>query len=125
MDILTQAKEMYRDEHKSASLNNEAAWGASRAHKKWDSPDPVDLTGDAPSQTNEALFGHDAQLRPMGKKRASKKQKSETTTTSGARVLKDLLHRSNSGRLCAKSIGQNVKMRPGRIRGPQKTKPPK
>ena len=46
-------------------------------------PDPIDLTGDVPSQTNEALFGQDVEARPMGKKRASKKQKSETTSSTG------------------------------------------
>ena len=46
-------------------------------------PEEVDLTGDVPRQTNEALSGHDTQPRPMGKKRASKKAKSETTTSTG------------------------------------------
>ena len=83
MDILTHAKEMYRIESKNAPFNNEEAWGVLRTHKKWDAPETVDLTGDVPSQANEALFGHDAQPRPMGKKRAAKKQKSETTTSTG------------------------------------------
>ena len=81
VDILTHAKEMYRNENRNTPFNNEEAWGVLRTHKKWDAPDTVDLTGDVPSQANEALFGHDAQPRPMGKKRAAKKQKSEITTS--------------------------------------------
>jgi hypothetical protein len=83
MDILTRAKEMYRNENKNEPFHNEEAWSVLRSHKKWDAPDTVDLTGDVPSQANEALFGNDAQPRPMGKKRATKKQKSETTTSTG------------------------------------------
>ena len=83
MDVLKRAKQMYRDEHKTEPFNNEEARKVLRAHKKWDAPDPIDLTGDVPSQTNEALFGHDAEARPIGKKRALKKQKFETTTSTG------------------------------------------
>lgn len=72
------ARKMYRDESRSVSFNNEVMWEVLRAHKKWDVPEALDLTSDASSQTNEALFGHDPQPRPMGKKRASKKAKSET-----------------------------------------------
>ena len=42
-----------------------------------------DLTVDLPSQANEALFGHDAEPRPIGKKRVAKKQKSDATTSTG------------------------------------------
>ena len=54
-----------------------------RKHQKRNAPEAVDLTGDVPSQTNEALFGHDAKARPIEKKWATKKQKSETTTSTG------------------------------------------
>lgn len=64
-------------------FNNEEAWEVLRAHKKWDTPEPLDLTGDVPNQKNEALFDHDQQPRPMGKKCASKKAKSESTTSTG------------------------------------------
>jgi hypothetical protein len=85
MDIMKRAREMYRDEHKIAPFNSKEAWEVLRGHQKWNAPDPLDLTGDVPSQTNEALFGHDEQPRPMGKKRASKKAISESTTsTEGA-----------------------------------------
>ena len=57
MDVLTRAKEMYRNENKNAPFHNEEAWSVLRNHKKWDTPDTVDLTGDVPSQANEALFG--------------------------------------------------------------------
>lgn len=73
MDILNGAKEIYRDEHRMTSFNNEETWQVLCTHKKWESPDPVDLTGDVPSQTNEGLFGHDEQPRPISKKGASKK----------------------------------------------------
>jgi hypothetical protein len=121
MDILTRAKDMYCNEHKNAPFNNEEAWAILRRHKKWDAPDTVDLTGDVPSQANEVLFGYDAQPRPMGKKRAAKKQKSETTASTGARVPKDLFRRPNSGKLCARNIGLNVKMRPWLTKRPLKT----
>lgn len=98
MDILTRAKEYYRMENNSAPFNNEAAWNIFRAHKKWDAPDPIDLTGDVPSHTNETLFGSDAHPRPIRKKQVSNKQKSETTTP-GARVPEDLFRRPNSGTL--------------------------
>lgn len=81
VDILTRANLLYRQEN--PPFTNEEAWSVLRTHRKWDVPVAVDLTGDVPSQTNEDLFGHDAEPRPIGKKWATKKQKSETTTTTG------------------------------------------
>jgi hypothetical protein len=108
MDILTRAKEYYRAENNFAPFNNEAAWIVFRAHKKWDVPDPIDLTGDVPSQTNEALFGHDAEAHTIGKKGLRRNKRSRKRQAPGARVPEDLLRRINSWRLCNKSFGQNV-----------------
>lgn len=83
MDIIRRAREIYRDEHRDATFNNEEAWEVLRAHKKWDAPEAIDLTSDVPSQINEALFSADDQPRPMGKKHASKKAKSKSTTSTG------------------------------------------
>ena len=66
---------MYRDEHNTASFTNEEAWEVLRAHKKWDAPEALDLTGDVTSQTNEALFGHDDQPRLMKKKNVLRRNK--------------------------------------------------
>ena len=82
VDVLTRAHQLYRQEN--PLFANEDAWTVLRKHRKWDAPEAVDLTGDVPSQTNESLFGHDEEPRPIGKKRASKKQKSEATTSTGA-----------------------------------------
>lgn len=81
VDIPTRANLLYRQEN--PPFTNEEAWSVLRTHRKWDAPVAVDLTGDVPSQTNEDLFGHDAEPRLIGKKRDTKKQKSETTTSTG------------------------------------------
>lgn len=73
-------QQLYRQDHSNAPFANEEAWSLLRKHQKWNALEAVDLTGDVPSQTNEALFGHDEKPQPIGKKRASKKQKSERTT---------------------------------------------
>ena len=104
MDILTRAKDIYRNESRNAPFNSEEAWGVLRKHKKWDAPETVDLTGDVPSQANEALFGHDAQPRPMGKKRAAKKQKSETTASTGGTSTGESVSSAQWGSKCARSI---------------------
>ena len=78
MDILKRANQTYRDEHNNTSFNNDEVWNVLRKHRNWDAPAPIDLTGDIPSQINEALFGHDEEPHPMGKKRA------EGTSTGGS-----------------------------------------
>lgn len=86
VDILKWANQLFRDKHNNAPFSNDEAWSVLRKLQKWNAPEAVDLTGDVPRQTNEALFGHDEEPRPIGKKRASKKQKSETTTSTGGTV---------------------------------------
>ena len=86
MDIHKRAKQMYRDEHKTAPFYNEEAWKVLRGHKEWDAPDPLDLTGDVPSQTNEALFGHDEQPRPIGKNMCFKETKIRDNATTGGKT---------------------------------------
>jgi hypothetical protein len=81
--ILKRVNQTYRDKHNNTPFCNDEAWNVLHKHHKWDALDAVDLIGDVPSQKNEALFGHDEEPRPIGKKRASKKQISETTTTTG------------------------------------------
>lgn len=83
VDILKRANQLYRDEHNNVPFANDLAWSVLLKHKKWNAPEAVDLTGDVPSQTNDALFGHDEEPRPIGKKRAFKKQKFNTTTSTG------------------------------------------
>ena len=104
MDVLKRAKQTYRDEHKAASFNNEEAWDVLRKHKKWDASEPVDLTGEVPSQSNKALFGHDEQPHPIGKNRASKKAKFETTTSTEGASTGRSSSQANSRRLCNTSI---------------------
>ena len=81
MDNMIRARQIYRDEHRGVSFPQEDAWQVLRSHKKWDAPEPVDLTGNVPSQTNEVLFSHDRKPRPMGKILATKKAKFETTVS--------------------------------------------
>lgn len=64
-------------------FGQEETWLILRAYPKWDAPDSIDLTGDVPGQSNEELFGHDARPRPPGKARIGKKQKSDTSTSTG------------------------------------------
>ena len=99
LDNMKHARKMYRHEHKGAPFNNKDVWEVLRAYKKWDAPEGVDLTGDVPSQTNEALFGQDAQPHTMGKKHASKKAKSGARQIPGERVPEERARQSNSGRL--------------------------
>ena len=54
MDIMRRAREMYSDEHKGVSFNNEETWEVLSAHKKKDAPEALDLNGDVPSQANKA-----------------------------------------------------------------------
>ena len=61
-----------------------------RACPKWDAPEPIDLTGDVPGQSNEELFGHDARPRPPGNARTGKKQKSDTSTSTGGSASSNL-----------------------------------
>lgn len=55
-----------------------------RACPKWDTPAPIDLTGDVPGQSNQDLFGEDARPRPAGKPRAGKKFDTMTSTGGSA-----------------------------------------
>ena len=66
---------MYRDEHKGVAFAQEEAWLILKKSPKWDAPEPIDLTGDIPGQSNQELFGDDVRPRPAGKQRKAKKTK--------------------------------------------------
>ncbi|PWA68621.1 endopeptidase, NLPC/P60 domain, LRAT-like domain protein [Artemisia annua] len=90
VDDMRNARQMYRDEHKGVAFSQEDAWYILKKCLKWDAPTPIDLTGDVPGQTNQELFGDDARPRPPGKQRSSKKQKSDTSTSTGGSASSNL-----------------------------------
>lgn len=70
-----------------------------RGCPKWDARKPIDLTGDVPSESNQELFDDDARPRPSGKSHARKKQKSDTTTSTGGSASINLEAMSSEIRL--------------------------
>ena len=87
MDVMRRVRTIYSDEHKGASFCHEDVREPLKGHSKWDTPEPVDFTGEVPGEALAELFGEDARPRRAGKQRANKKTKSETTTSTGGSNL--------------------------------------
>ena len=99
VDDMRNARKMYRYEHKGMPFTQEDAWLILKKCPKWDAPAPIDLTGDVPGQSNQELFGDDVRPRPAGKPRNSKKQKSDTSTSTGGSASSNLESMTNELRL--------------------------